>query len=277
MSTGLGLTAGLALSEFNHARDLRAIHDVKRSDQAQALFAEWLERQPQAIAAETLLTRHLRSSRQGQRRQRAYELRMSGGGGDDETALFAIMTFFQKAGGLMCAGRVNAGELSSYLGDAPRRWRDLLRSLRERSQPSLDGTRWEQLDRAIFGAEILAGPDDELVVGGPGWQPAFLTDEMILAGNGESWLEGRVVNRNGRTSPVPALCVVYRGVQDGHYLVFPSHAVIPAVGSIELRGRLPWRDGVRPSGVRIASELSDFGIAVDGQPFPGPHGSMSEY
>ncbi len=275
IGTSFATASGFALSAHDHARDIATMRELRHADKAEAMFAEWLELQTQVQAAEQLLTRHHQPAvGRGRRRLPPYELRISGSGDAEEAALFAVIAYFQKVGGLACVGRLNLGELSTYLGAAPRRWHRLLVELREHSsQPPLDGTRWEQLQQAIIGAQALARGSST-----GSWAPVRLRDDYFEHSEGHTLLEAQVFNPNTSMSPVPGLCITFRGDSGeptGHWLAFPSNARIEPLEAIQIRGRLPWRDARPPSGVRLAEDISDFSSPLMG-PFPGPHGGMSE-
>ncbi len=222
-----------------------------------------------------MLTRH-EGPRQGRRRRPTpYVLGISGSGAEGEAQLFEIMAYFEEAGTLMAMGDVDPVELSVYLGATPRRWRQLLGDLYDRSPRSLDGNRHEQLVHAIVALDTLIGEGDMRRVGP--WRPLRLTEEHLCAGaDRETIVRAVIQNPNLAPSPVPALRIAFQthdGVSLGHWLVFPSDDMVPPMGEIEIRGRLAWPAEGVPRGVALVRSIQDFdGPGGQEWRFPGPGG-----
>ncbi len=232
---------------------------------------------PRAEIAAGLIEDGVRPS--GTKRARAYLLGMSNGTQiAGEAELYAVMGYFEVWGAIAARGGVDPAAVSSLVGDAPMRSLELLTELKRRAhgQPPLDGDRYEQLLHAITGAEILAnvGPNR---VSALHWQPLSLSYERIVdEHDGVSTYEATIINLNDVRSAVPGLCIDSRspgGDSVGHWLVFPSEAAIQAGGEIEVRGRIGWPPGGRPSAIRFADRIEDF-YGADGlrDRFPAPGG-----
>ncbi|MGD9815347.1 MAG: hypothetical protein AB7Q23_10815 [Hyphomonadaceae bacterium] len=107
------------------------------------IFRGWADLAEQRIVAEQLLLSDYQIS--------APERQVAGDGG-----LFAVLGFLDAQASTLFAGQVDAGELSNYMAADARRWRDLLRALRQRSTAAKDTPRYHQLTRALAAAEFLA-------------------------------------------------------------------------------------------------------------------------
>lgn len=266
VNAAIGVPAGIHIA-----------HAIERGDQAEVAFAEWVELRERASAAEHLI-QHGCARRRG--RASVYRLGMSGGTPvPGEQELFSIMAYFEVWGARAARGSVDPARISSYLGDAPARWFELLTELRDRSalKPPLDGDRHEQLLHAITGAETIANAGTQRF-SALDWIPLRLLFERVSdEEQGASIYEATIHNPNNTKSPVPGLCIEFRdeaGARVGHWLVFPSDAAIPAQGDIEIRGRIEWPARGKPTALRFADALSDF-YAADGlrDRFPGPGGT----
>jgi hypothetical protein len=239
-------------------------HVVARGDQAEAGFAEWVELRPRAENAMRLITGEVRVREHRRRRRQQYRLGLGSSGQiDGEQDLFAVMSYFEVWGARACRGVVDPAKLSSYIGNAPERWLDAFRELKQRSDahPPLDAARYEQLLHAITGAECLSnrGPDR---INPLDWQPVQLVFSRIIDdGDRESVYEVSIFNPNDARSPVPGLCIECwdeQGFRIGHALVYPPDAAIQANGYIDIRGRIAWPDAGRPTSIRFADDLVDF-------------------
>lgn len=255
----------------------QAVRQLDQERLAEALGVEWSGMTETAIAAEALL---LHERGRGANRRRVYTLGFSGSGAENQPELFDILSYFEKTGSLMTMGRVRAPDLAGYLRQDAPRWRDLLRDLRDRSEAAdrtLDRNRYEQLLHAIAALDMICADSAGAAIATASWSPMRLVAEELSAGGGETLLRAVVQNDNIIDAPVPALRVPFGtndGVPLGFWLVFPSDAVIPANGEIEIRGRLQWpEDGVASGGVALVSDAADYASARNtDRRFPGGGG-----
>lgn len=73
-----------------------------------------------------------------------------------QDTLSAVLAFFDGLAAQVFTRQTDVGELSNYMAADARRWRDLLRALRQRSAPAKDAPRYHQLTRALAAAEFIA-------------------------------------------------------------------------------------------------------------------------
>ncbi len=71
-------------------------------------------------------------------------------------ALSTVLGFFDTLAEQVFTRSTDVGELSNYMAGDARRWRDLLRALRQRSATAKDAPRYHQLTRALAAAEFVA-------------------------------------------------------------------------------------------------------------------------
>ena len=71
-------------------------------------------------------------------------------------ALSSVLGFFDTLAEQVFTRSTDVGELSNYMAGDARRWRDLLRALRQRSAAAKDAPRYHQLTRALAAAEFIA-------------------------------------------------------------------------------------------------------------------------
>lgn len=71
-------------------------------------------------------------------------------------ALSSVLGFFDTLAEQVFTRSTDVGELSNYMVGDARRWRDLLRALRQRSAAAKDAPRYHQLTRALAAAEFVA-------------------------------------------------------------------------------------------------------------------------
>jgi len=276
------LLCGAAISSVvDMPATFHVVHEIARGDQAEAAFREWIELRPRAAVAFDLITRHERTAPGRRRKPQPYTLSMSSGSqiaGEDE--LYSVLDFFEFRGSQICRGRLDPAELSSYLGDVPRDWLAALEDLRDRSRdrPALDGDRYEQLTHVITTLRVLANVDPDRV-SFLDWRPICVENERMIDNEGarETVFEATLQNRNLASSPVPGLCIECRnasGERIGHWLVYPSDAFIPGLGTVEVRGRIAWPESGRPAALRFVETVEDqYGADNLRGRFPGPGGS----
>lgn len=107
------------------------------------IYRAWLEIAEQRIAAEQVLI-------SGHTVQPAEAAATTNG------ALSAVLGFFDTLAEQVFTRSTDVGELSNYMAGDARRWRDLLRGLRQRSAAAKDAPRYHQLTRALAAAEFVA-------------------------------------------------------------------------------------------------------------------------
>jgi hypothetical protein len=107
------------------------------------IYRAWLEIAEQRIAAEqVLIGGHIVQS--GEQASTA------------NGALSSVLGFFDTLAEQVFTRATDVGELSNYMAGDARRWRDLLRALRQRSAAAKDAPRYHQLTRALAAAEFVA-------------------------------------------------------------------------------------------------------------------------
>jgi len=107
------------------------------------IYRAWLELAEQRIFAEQALAS-------------GYALRGQEQSAPGDAALFAVLAFFDNLAAPNLTRAADVGETSNYMAADARRWRDLLRALRQRSAAAKDAPRYHQLTRALAAAEFLA-------------------------------------------------------------------------------------------------------------------------
>lgn len=107
------------------------------------IYRAWLEIAEQRIAAEQVLI-------DGHTVQPDEAASTSNG------ALSAVLGFFDTLAEQVFTRSTDVGELSNYMAGDARRWRDMLRGLRQRSTAARDAPRYHQLTRALAAAEFVA-------------------------------------------------------------------------------------------------------------------------
>ncbi len=73
-----------------------------------------------------------------------------------ERELVSVLSFFDGLAAQSFNRDTDVGELSNYMAADARRWRDLLRALRQRSTAAKEAPRYHQLTRALAVAEFIA-------------------------------------------------------------------------------------------------------------------------
>lgn len=107
------------------------------------IYRAWLEIAEQRISAEQVLV-------SGHTVQPAEAASTTNG------ALSSVLGFFDTLAEQVFTRSTDVGELSNYMAGDARRWRDLLRALRQRSAAAKDAPRYHQLTRALAAAEFVA-------------------------------------------------------------------------------------------------------------------------
>lgn len=107
------------------------------------IYRAWLEIAEQRIAAEQVLI--------GGHTVQPDEAASTSNG-----ALSAVLGFFDTLAEQVFTRSTDVGELSNYMAGDARRWRDMLRGLRQRSTAARDAPRYHQLTRALAAAEFVA-------------------------------------------------------------------------------------------------------------------------
>jgi hypothetical protein len=106
------------------------------------IYRAWLEIAEQRIGAEqTLIGGHTITASEA---------------ATGRDALSAVLAFFDGLAEQLFTRLTDVGELSNYMAGDARRWRELLRALRQRSVAARDAPRYHQLTRALAAAEFLA-------------------------------------------------------------------------------------------------------------------------
>ncbi|PZO52456.1 MAG: hypothetical protein DCF16_09140 [Alphaproteobacteria bacterium] len=73
-----------------------------------------------------------------------------------EAELTKVLAFFDGLAAQVFTRQTDVGELSNYMAADARRWRELLRGLRQRSAPAKETPRYHQVTRALAAAEFVA-------------------------------------------------------------------------------------------------------------------------
>lgn len=107
------------------------------------IYRAWLEIAEQRIAAEQALID-------------GHTIRPGEQASTTNGALSAVLGFFDTLAEQAFTRATDVGELSNYMAGDARRWRDLLRALRQRSAAAKDAPRYHQLTRALAAAEFVA-------------------------------------------------------------------------------------------------------------------------
>lgn len=115
------------------------------------IYRAWMELAEARIAGEQLLVS-------------GYTLTLGDQGVTGERELIAVLSFFDGVATQAFQRQTDVGELSNYMAADARRWRELLRALRQRSTGAKAASRYQQLTRALAAAEFIASEpisDDE--------------------------------------------------------------------------------------------------------------------
>ncbi len=107
------------------------------------IYRGWLEIAEQRIAAEQILIG-------------GHTIQPEEAASASKTGLSAVLAFFDTLAEQVFTRATDVGELSNYMAGDARRWRDLLRTFRQRSAAANDAPRYHQLTRGLAGAEFLA-------------------------------------------------------------------------------------------------------------------------
>lgn len=107
------------------------------------IYRAWLEIAEQRIAAEQVLIS-------------GHTVQPDEAASATNGALSSVLGFFDTLAEQVFTRSTDVGELSNYLAGDARRWRDLLRGLRQRSTAAKDAPRYHQLTRALAAAEFVA-------------------------------------------------------------------------------------------------------------------------
>lgn len=142
--TGMGRSGLIPLAGAGEMAPAAIVAQSPRAKAAkpEEIYRAWLEIAEQRIAAEqVLLNGHSMQPNEA-------------AGGKD--ALSAVLGFFDGLAAQLFTRLTDVGELSNYMAGDARKWRDLLRGLRQRSAPAKEAPRYHQLTRALAAAEFLA-------------------------------------------------------------------------------------------------------------------------
>lgn len=115
------------------------------------IYRAWMELAEARIAGEQLLVS-------------GYTLTLGDQGVTGERELVAVLSFFDGVATQAFQRQTDVGELSNYMAADARRWREILRALRQRSTAAKAASRYQQLTRALAAAEFIASEpisDDE--------------------------------------------------------------------------------------------------------------------
>lgn len=107
------------------------------------IYRAWLEIAEQRIAAEQVLIS-------------GHTMQPDEAASTTNGALSSVLGFFDTLAEQVFTRSTDVGELSNYMAGDARRWRDLLRGLRQRSAAAKDAPRYQQLTRALAAAEFVA-------------------------------------------------------------------------------------------------------------------------
>ncbi|MGE0532889.1 MAG: hypothetical protein AB7G40_12635 [Hyphomonadaceae bacterium] len=107
------------------------------------IYRAWLEIAEQRIAAEQVLISD-------------HTVQPDEAASATNGALSSVLGFFDTLAEQVFTRSTDVGELSNYMAGDARRWRDLLRGLRQRSTAAKDAPRYHQLTRALAAAEFVA-------------------------------------------------------------------------------------------------------------------------
>lgn len=107
------------------------------------IYRMWLEIAEQRISAEQVLIG-------------GHSVQPDEAASATKTGLSAVLSFFDTLAEQVFTRTTDVGELSNYMAGDARRWRDLLRTLRQRSVSAKGAPRYHQLTRALAAAEFLA-------------------------------------------------------------------------------------------------------------------------
>lgn len=107
------------------------------------IYRAWLEIAEQRIAAEQVLIS-------------GHTVQPDEAASATNGALSSVLGFFDTLAEQVFTRSTDVGELSNYMAGDARRWRDLLRGLRQRSTAAKDAPRYHQLTRALAAAEFVA-------------------------------------------------------------------------------------------------------------------------
>jgi hypothetical protein len=140
----MGTSGLIPLSGSGEHRQAAIVAQSPRAKAAkpEEIYRAWLELAEHRIAAEQVLL--------GGHTIKPGEAAAAGG------ALAAVLEFFDSLAAQVFTRQTDVGELSNYMAGDARRWRDLLRALRQRSAPAKDAPRYHQLTRALAAAEFIA-------------------------------------------------------------------------------------------------------------------------
>lgn len=114
-----------------------------RAGKPEEIYRAWLELAPARPAAEQMVLS-------------GYTLHLADQQIAGEGELFAVVGFFDGLAAQLFTRQTDVGELSNYIAADARRWRDLLRALRQRSRAAHQAPRYHDLTRALAAAEFLA-------------------------------------------------------------------------------------------------------------------------
>jgi len=107
------------------------------------IYRAWLEIAEQRIAAEQVLIS-------------GHTVQPDEAASATNGALSSVLGFFDTLAEQVFTRSTDVGELSNYMAGDARRWRDLLRGLRQRTTAAKDAPRYHQLTRALAAAEFVA-------------------------------------------------------------------------------------------------------------------------
>lgn len=241
-----------ALAQFtagvNEQYQIRAELRHQRGDRTEALILEWSEKRPNAeLAAQFFFIDESRPpSRRRRARANAQQIQFF------EAHFFSTVDFFRRAGDDIAQRRVNAGELSNYLGADARRWLPQLRA----QCGKWEGVREMQIAQAIAALEAITGERDGYVPPSD-WQALEIVGESEFVGHrpGEVTTAVRVHNPNFVSSPVAAFCALayVSGGASQSWVRWPNNVdCIPPMQTVIVTINTPFSDTVRPADVRFA-------------------------
>lgn len=107
------------------------------------IYRAWLELADARIGAEQTLLG-------------GYTLHLADQAIPGERELIAVLSFFDGLAAQAFKRQTDVGELSNYMAADARRWRELLRGLRQRSAAAKEAPRFHQLTRALATVEFIA-------------------------------------------------------------------------------------------------------------------------
>ena len=176
------------------------------------LYSRWLDLSEQRIVAEQFLASEIDGIER-------YSVRPGGVESDAERSLYAVVSFFERAGALVAAGTVDAPQLAMFMAADLEQWRARFDDLLSRSEGGCGAARYRQIERAIDAIDAItlnrAPIAQQFTIHGEASHrcvdPSSLSDGILHV--------VEVVNRGPVISPVPSLVLAIRPIGDESRLI----------------------------------------------------------